>query len=404
MSRILLLVDRLQQHLPIAHLNTEHQVILPDRTSEPNSDFPITQIAFDLCILDEANFDRIGPLVEALKAAAEPIFLPFLLVTKSQMSAVSEPPFSLTANQLQGKIDDLIVSPVDATQLHLRVENLLARRRLSIEIHRLQEVIKERTFTQSLLIDSLQTANENLQGEIAKQAEVEAALRSNSYLDLLMNAMPDIVCFKDGEGRWQEANQGILELFELSAVEYCGLTDAQLGELSSFYRSALQACEVSDRAAWEKGTLSRGEEVISRSDGTLKIYDVIKVPVFHPDGRRKSIVILGRDITEYKQAQDELVRLASIVESSDDGIVGKTLAGTILSWNAGAENIYGYCAQEIKGKSIEILAIPERPKEMAQILENIRAGATIDHYETVHLRKDGKQIDVCLTISPIKDA
>ncbi|WP_445175459.1 PAS domain S-box protein, partial [Microcoleus sp.] len=132
--------------------------------------------------------------------------------------------------------------------------------------------------------------------------------------------------------------------------------------------------------------------------------DVIKVPVFHPDGRRKSIVILGRDITEYKQTRDELVRLASIVESSDDGIVGKTLSGTIQSWNAGAEKIYGYCAAEIKGKSIEILAIPERPKEMPQILENIRAGASIDHYETVHLRKDGQQIDVSLTISPIKDA
>ncbi|WP_321161627.1 PAS domain S-box protein [Lyngbya sp. CCAP 1446/10] len=404
MSRILLLVDRLEQHLPIAHLNTEHEVIVLDRTSEPSSEFSIAKIAFDLCIIDEANFDRIGPVVEALKAATEPIFLPFLLLRKSQISAVSEPPFSLTAKQLQGKIDDLITTPVDATQLHLRAENLLARRRLSLEIHRLQEVIKERTFTESLLIDSLQTANENLQQEIPKRAQVEAALRSNSYLDLLMNAMPDIVCFKDGEGRWQEANQAILELFELSADEYRGLTDSQLGELSSFYREALQGCEVSDGEAWAKGKLFRTEEVVLRSNGTVKIYDVIKVPVFYPDGRRKSIVILGRDITEYKQAQDELVRLASIVESSDDGIIGKTIAGTIQSWNAGAENIYGYCAQEIKGKSIEILAIPERPKEIPQILENIRAGTTIDHYETVHLRKDGQQIDVSLTISPIKDA
>ena len=187
-----------------------------------------------------------------------------------------------------------------------------------------------------MLIDSLQTANENLQREIAKRAEVEAARRENSYLDLLMNAMPDIVCFKDGEGRWQEANQAILEVFELEKIDYRGLKDFQLGELSSFYRDALQACEVSDREAWAKGKLSRGEEMIPRSDGTVKIYDVIKVPVFHPDGRRKSIVILGRDITEYKQTRDELVRLASIVESSDDGIVGKTLTGTIQSWNAGA--------------------------------------------------------------------
>ncbi|MEG4800016.1 PAS domain S-box protein [Microcoleus sp. ARI1-B5] len=404
MSRILLLVDRHQQHLPIAHLNTEHEAIVPDRTSEPNSEISLLQIGFDLCILDQENYDRIGPLIEGLKAAAEPSFLPFLLLQKCQTPAIYEPPFSPQAKQLDRRIDDLITTPVDAAQLHLRVENLLARRRLSLELHRLQEVIKERTFTESLLIDSLQTANENLQREIAKRGEVEAALAENSYLESLMNAMPDIVCFKDGEGRWQEANQAILELFELEKIDYRGLKDFQLGELSSFYREALQACEVSDREAWEKGKLSRGEEAIGRSNGTLKIYDVIKVPVFHPDGRRKSIVILGRDITEYKQARDELVRLASIVESSDDGIIGKTLAGTIQSWNAGAEKIYGYCAPFVKGLSIEILAIPERPKEISQILENIRAGATIDHYETVHLRKDGEQIDVSLTISPIKDA
>ncbi|MEG4504501.1 PAS domain S-box protein [Microcoleus sp. F6_B4] len=405
MSRILLLVDRHQQlNLPISHLNTEHEVIVLDRALDPNSEFAFPQIAFDLCILDEANFDRIGPLVESLKTAAEPIFLPFLLVSKSQTPALFEQPFSQHAKQLEGRIDDLIVSPVELAQLHLRVENLLARRWLSLELHRLQEVIKERTFTESLLKDSLQTANENLQREIAKRAEVESVRRENSYLDLLMNAMPDIVCFKDGEGRWQEANQAILEVFELEKIDYRGLKDFQLGELSSFYCEALQACEVSDREAWEKGKLSRGEEMIPRSDGTVKIYDVIKVPVFHPDGRRKSIVILGRDITEYKQARDELVRLASIVESSDDGIISKTLTGTIQSWNPGAQKIYGYCAAEIKGQSIEILAIPERPKEMPQILENIRAGATIDHYETVHLRKDGQQIDVSLTISPIKDA
>lgn len=405
MSRILLLVDRHQQpNLPIAHLNIEHEVIVLDRALDPNSEFPFPQIAFDLCILDEANFDRIGPLVESLKAAAEPIFLPFLLVSKSQTPALSEQPFSQQAKQLERRIDDLIVSPVEPTQLHLRVENLLARRRLSLELHRLQEAIKERTFTESLLIDSLQTANENLQRETAKRAEVEAVPPENSYLDSLMNAMPDIVCFKDHEGRWLEANKAILEVFELEKIDYRGLKDSQLGELSIFYREALQGCEVSDREAWAKGELSRGEEVILRSNGTVKIYDVIKVPVFHSDGRRKSIVILGRDITEHKQTRDELVRLASIVESSDDGIVGKTLAGTIQSWNAGAEKIYGYCAAEIKGQSIEILAIPERPKEMPQILENIRAGASIDHYETVHLRKDGQQIDVCLTISPIKDA
>lgn len=403
MSRILFLLDRHHQDLSIECLNSEHEAIVPDRTSYANSPFPISQISFDLCILDESTFDRIRPLVAELKTLSEPIFLPFLLVSESLKTGGKELPLPLTPGQPQNGIDDAIVSPVDPVQLHYRVENLLARRRQSLEIHRLQEVVKERFSTESLSIDSLQTANEKLQREIAKQGEVKAEVRENSYLDSLMNALPDIVCFKDGDGYWRSANQAILELFELSKDEYCRLKDSQLGELSPFYREALQACEVSDRAAWEKGTLSRGEEAIPRSDGTVKVYDVIKVPLFYQDGRRKGIVILGRDITEHKQTQDELVRLASIVESSDDGIVGKTLDGTIQSWNAGAQRLYGYCAAEVKGRSIEILAMPDRPKEMLQILANIRAGATIDHYETVHLRKDGQQIDVSLTISPIKD-
>jgi two-component system, OmpR family, sensor histidine kinase VicK len=404
MSRILLLLDRHHQDLSIECLNSEHEAIVPDRASYANSPFLISEIPFDLCILDEPTFDRIGPLVAELKTQSEPIFLPFLLVSESLKPAGKELPLPLTPGQPQHGIDDSIVSPVDRAQLHYRVENLLARRRQSLEIYRLQKVVKERFSPESWSIDSLQTANEKWQREIVKQAEIKAAVRENSYLESLMNALPDIVCFKDGDGNWRSANQAILELFDLSTDKYCGLNDSQLGELSPFYREALQACEVSDRAAWEKGTLSRAEEVIPRSDGTVKIYDVIKVPLFYPDGRRKGLVILGRDITEHKQARDELVRLASIVESSDDGIIGKTLDGTIQSWNAGAQRIYGYCAAEVKGRSIEILAMPDRPKEMPQILANIRAGATIDHYETVHLRKDGTQIDVSLTISPIKDA
>jgi two-component system, OmpR family, sensor histidine kinase VicK len=402
MSRILLSIERYYQCLPIECLKSEHEVIVPDRASLSSSGLLLPDISFDLCILDQATFDRVQPLVEVLKKASTPIFLPFLLVEKPPNPWNRKSP--LTA-EFKGSIDDTIVGPITPIQLQLRVENLLERRRLSLELHRLQEAVKETIGKEDLLFDSLQAANTKLQREIAKRAEAEALLRANSYLDSLMNAMPDIVCFKDGDGRWQEANQAMLDTFELPADEYRGLTDVELGELSPFYLEALRYCEASDRIAWEKGTLSRGEEIISRSDGIVKIYDVIKVPLFDSDGRRKSIVILGRDITERKQAQEEFLRLASIVESSGDGIIGKTPDGTIQSWNAGAEKIYGYEAAEIKGRSIEILAVRDRPHEISQILANIRAGgASIDHYETVHLRKDGKQIDVSLTISPIEDA
>jgi PAS domain S-box-containing protein len=100
--------------------------------------------------------------------------------------------------------------------------------------------------------------------------------------------------------------------------------------------------------------------------------------------------------------EEALSQLAAIVESSDDGIIGKALDGTITSWNSGAEAIYGYRADEVKGRPISILMPPDRADEMPQILERIRRGERIRHYETVRVTKDGREINVSLTISPIK--
>src|SRR5262249_18732342 len=100
--------------------------------------------------------------------------------------------------------------------------------------------------------------------------------------------------------------------------------------------------------------------------------------------------------------EDALSQLAAIVESSDDGIIGTTLDGTITSWNSGAEVIYGYRADEVKGRPISILMAPDRDNEMPQIFERIRRGERIRHYETVRVTKDGRRIDVSITISPIK--
>ncbi len=105
-----------------------------------------------------------------------------------------------------------------------------------------------------------------------------------------------------------------------------------------------------------------------------------------------------------KQVEEAKSLLASIVESSDDAIIGKTLDGTILSWNSGAQKIYGYTADEVKGRPISILAPPDKTDVVPQLLERIRKGQRIEHYKTVRMRKDGKQIDISLTISPIKDS
>src|SRR2546428_4901551 len=95
--------------------------------------------------------------------------------------------------------------------------------------------------------------------------------------------------------------------------------------------------------------------------------------------------------------------LAAIVESSDDAIIGKTLDGTIISWNPGAEQIYGYRAEEVIGRPISILVPPDHTDELPTIFERLRSGERIDHYQTVRMHKDGKRITVSVTISPVRD-
>ena len=96
--------------------------------------------------------------------------------------------------------------------------------------------------------------------------------------------------------------------------------------------------------------------------------------------------------------------LAAIVDSSDDAIIGKTLDGTIISWNRGAEHMYGYTADEAVGQPISILVPIDHPDELPAIMDRLRRGERIDHYKTARIRKDGRRVEISVTISPVRDA
>jgi two-component system nitrate/nitrite sensor histidine kinase NarX len=144
------------------------------------------------------------------------------------------------------------------------------------------------------------------------------------------------------------------------------------------------------------------EEKLIRLDGASIEVEVAAVPITYQGQPAVQTVI--RDITERKRAQEVKAQLAAIVESSNDAIIGKTLDGMIVNWNRGAQDLYGYSAEEAKGQSIAILVPPERSNELSGILERLKQGERIEQFETVRLRKDCRQIDVAVTISPIKDA
>jgi PAS domain S-box-containing protein len=119
---------------------------------------------------------------------------------------------------------------------------------------------------------------------------------------------------------------------------------------------------------------------------------------------RKQAEMEREQLVQKRAAMQNPFRLAAIVESSDDAIVGKDLDGIITDWNKGAERIYGYPANEIIGKSISLLAPPDRANDLAEILRKIKRGDSIDHFETARVKKNGTRINVSLTVSPVIDS
>ena len=143
-------------------------------------------------------------------------------------------------------------------------------------------------------------------------------------------------------------------------------------------------------------------EVTALEDGRSFIMRVL--PYRTTIGVIDGIVVTLIDITERKRAEEANARLAALVESSDDAIIAKDLDGTILSWNAGSERLFGYRAEDAIGKPITLLIPPELQEEEEQILRRLSAGERIEHFDTVRLARDGRRIEVSVTASPIMDS
>ncbi|WP_227394551.1 ATP-binding protein [Jeotgalibacillus aurantiacus] len=124
----------------------------------------------------------------------------------------------------------------------------------------------------------------------------------------LIQSMPDFVCFKDGQGRWIRTNDFGLELYGLKGEPYIGKTDHELGKINPFFQEAFDYCMDTDEETWQKGETVRTEESFFIETGEYKSFDVIKVPIFYEDGTRKALITLGRDISQQKSAEEQLLR------------------------------------------------------------------------------------------------
>jgi PAS domain S-box-containing protein len=145
------------------------------------------------------------------------------------------------------------------------------------------------------------------------------------------------------------------------------------------------------------------QRYIKKAGGVVWVKNTVSA-VHSTNGKTVNFIALTENITEHKRAEDERSLLATIVESSEDAIIGRKLDGTIISWNVGAERIFGYRAKEAIGRLYSFLVPKERLSELEEIREKLKRGERVEHYESVRLAKGGKLVDISLTVSPIRDA
>ncbi|MBG9448052.1 histidine kinase [Cytobacillus firmus] len=240
---------------------------------------------------------------------------------------------------------------------------------------------------------------------IGKRDELSASREEEKRLSTLINSMVDFVNFKDGHGRWIESNEFGLKLFNLENVDYKGKKDSELAEHTDFYADALRYCETSDEETWRNGKITRIEEVIPLPDGTEKTFDTIKVPLFHTDGSRKGLVIIGRDITERKHVEKLLAesqqQYKSLFEYNTEIVFMTDLHGTITKVNPQFKAVTGYSPDETLGKNInDIIPAPYKTKaieDFTGILEDKQPKTCEFDYN----HKNGSKLTIQCTALPL---
>jgi PAS domain S-box-containing protein len=285
---------------------------------------------------------------------------------------------------LDAGADDYLVKPFSARELLARVSSHLAMARFRREA-----------------------------AQRERRLRAEAELERNRIRELFRQLPAGIGLLAGPEHRWRFINPELIRATGRSqAEEFIGKTIRESmpeleGQpffelLDTVYRTGVPQVGTEVKAVLKNAAIDQAQDIY---------FNFVYQPLRNPEGEVEGILVYAVEVTDHVRNKAEREKrerasglLAAIVDSSDDAIVSKTLDGFITSWNKGAERLFGYTAEEAVGRHITLIIPKGRQDEEAGILERLKRGERIDHFETLRQRKDGRLLTLSLTISPVKDA
>ncbi|MEW6440545.1 MAG: PAS domain S-box protein [bacterium] len=338
-------------------------------------------------------FARLSVTPVLRKAESEPlmvvIFEDVSKPAEAEAEAVPVPEDETAVKRLE---DELRVTQQD---LQSTIEELQSsNERLRVANEEITSTNEELESTNEELMTSaeeLQSSNEELTAVISQlQEKIHLLDRANSDMANLLRSSQIATLFLDNEWRIRFCSPAMTHVL--------GITSSDIGRPLSETEMRLIGCDLAAdlRAVARNGSMIERE--VQHLDGSCYLMRLI--PYCTQGDRTDGVVVSFVDITQLRRAER---MVTAIVESSGDAIFAKTPGGVILTWNRAAERMYGYSAQEAIGRHVSMLAPADRVREVTELLEKIERGETITLHETRRVPKHGREIDVSLSISPIKD-
>ena len=243
-----------------------------------------------------------------------------------------------------------------------------------------------------------------LEPKAADLARSLAQLQEQSdWVRITLSSIGDGVISTDAEGRVSFLNSVAESLTGWTQAEAAGRPLPEIFQIVNHHTR--EPAENPALRALEEGRIVglANHTVLIARDGTERPLDDSAAPMRDAAGKIVGTVLVFRDVTDRLRAESMQSQMAAIIESSQDVVISKTLDGIIRSWNPEAERVFGHRAAEAIGRSISLIIPPERMDEEREIIERLRRGERVEHFETVRVAKDGRRVNLSLTISPIRD-